>query len=629
MCGIAGVLHLHNAPASRAILQRMNDGIVHRGPDDQGLWLHGPAGLAVRRLAIIDLKSGHQPLCNEDESVWIVFNGEIYNFPELREQLEAKGHHFATHSDTETIVHAYEEWGEVCPRHLRGMFAFAIYDLKRETLFLARDRVGKKPLLYTTADYQFIFASEFQALLSHPAVPRRPNLHALDAYLATSCIPAPLTGYEGIHKLPPAHTLTIRNGQIKIERYWSLDFTRKIEVTQEAAQEELLHRLREAVRVRLMSEVPLGAFLSGGIDSSAIVALMSELSAQPVKTFSIGFEESDFSELHHARRVAERYGTEHTEVIVKPDAMSILPLLVRHYGEPYADSSAVPTFYVSQVTRQHVTVALNGDGGDEVFGGYDRYRAMQFTASVPDAVLRLGAQAARVVPGSTNFRSRGARLKRLLEAAALPGPQRYFRWSSIFSVAQKRRLYTPEFSAGAEFLVKPHPVETWLLENSHLDVVDACLLADTMTYLPDDLLVKVDITSMANSLEARSPFLDHPLMEWAAQLPPQLKVRGKTGKYILRQALRDIVPEQNMARPKMGFGVPIRHWLRDSMKPLLCDTVLSDRALGRGYFQPDEVRRLVQEHLQGQQDHAFRLWALLMLELWHQEFIDSGRFADG
>ncbi len=626
MCGIVGTLQLNNQSASRELLQRMSDCIRHRGPDEQGLWLHGPVGLAMRRLAIIDLKSGQQPLSNEDETVWIVFNGEIYNFPELREQLEAKGHRFRTHSDTETIVHAYEEWGEDCPRYLRGMFAFAIYDIKAQTLFLARDRVGKKPLLYTTVEGQFLFASEFQALLACPEVPRRPNLAAIAAYLATSCIPAPLTGYEGIHKLPPAHWLMIRDGKINTQRYWDLDPffepSRKLRISEAEAAEELLHRLEEAVRIRLMSEVPLGAFLSGGIDSSAIVALMSRLSSQPVKTFSIGFKESEFSEVEHARRIAERYGTDHTEIIVEPDAMEVLPLLVRHYGEPYADSSAVPTFYVSQATRRHVTVALNGDGGDEVFGGYDRYRAMQMTDRVPNALLRLGATAANLVPSDTNFRSRRARIKRLLEASALPTAQRYFRWTSAFSVAQKAQLYTPEFKAAVGFPQVVHPVQKWLSDHPNLDIVDACLLTDTMTYLPDDLLVKVDITSMANSLEARSPFLDHPLMEWAAQLPTHFKVRGKTTKYILRQALAQLVPQENMQRPKMGFGVPVGRWFQGPMKTMLCDTLLSERALSRGYFQPDQVRRMVEHHLDAQADHTYRLWALLMLELWHHEFID-------
>ena len=604
----------------------MNDCIIHRGPDEEGLWVRGPVGLAMRRLAIIDLKCGQQPLCNEDETVWIVFNGEIYNFPELRTELEAKGHHFRTHSDTETIVHAFEEWGEDCPKHLRGMFAFAIYDLKTQTLFLARDRVGKKPLLYTQANGQFLFASEFAALLCCPGVSRQPNLRAIEHFLTTSCIPAPLTGFEGIHKLPPAHSMTVKNGEISIKRYWSLEPffepSRKLKISEADATQELLHRLEEAVRIRLMSEVPLGAFLSGGIDSSAIVAIMSRLSSSPVKTFSIGFGESDYSEVEHARRVAERYGTDHTEIIVEPDALEILPLLVRHYGEPYADSSAVPTFYVAQATRKHVTVALNGDGGDEVFGGYERYRAMQMTGKVPDPLLRLGAKTASLIPASNDFRSKRARARRLLEAASLPTAQRYLRWVSAFNFAQRDALFTPEFKQATGFPNVIHPVERWMGESAGLDTLDRCLLTDTMTYLPDDLLVKVDITTMANSLEARSPFLDHPLMEWAATLPPGLKIQGDSTKHILRRALAQLVPIENMARPKMGFGMPVGRWFQGPLKELLCDTLLGERANARGYFRPEAVQTLVQDHLSDKADHTHRLWALLMLELWHHEFVD-------
>jgi asparagine synthase (glutamine-hydrolysing) len=625
MCGIVGILELGSRAASREQVQRMNDCITHRGPDEQGVWTHGPVALAMRRLSIIDLACGQQPMCNEDETVWIVFNGEIYNFPELRQQLEARGHTFRTHSDTETILHAYEEWGEDCPKHLRGMFAFAIYDIKTETLFLARDRVGKKPLLYTEVEGQLLFASEFQAILTNRHVPRRPNLQAIDSYLATNAIPAPLTGFEGIYKLQPGHWLRVRNGEIHTERYWQLDFSQKMRISEAEAADELLRHLEDAVRVRMISEVPLGSFLSGGIDSSAVVAMMAKLSTRPVKTFSIGFKEKEYSEIEHARRLAKQWNTDHTEVIVEPNAMDILPTLVRHYGEPYADSSAVPTFYVSQITRQHVTVALNGDGGDELFAGYERHRAMKIAEAVPHTLLKMGATASHRLPGSNNFRSRSARLKRLLTAASLPRAQRYLYWISSFSAMQKTQLYTAEFIEQSKFGQKPQPTEQWLMDSSDLNIVDACLQTDTYTYLPDDLLVKVDITSMANSLEARSPFLDTPFIEWAAKLPPGLKLKGSTSKYILRKALAEsgLVPRENMERPKMGFGVPISHWFQDTMREMLIETVLSERALSRGYFRPDELRRLVNEHLEGQNDHAYRLWALLMLELWHLEFIDG------
>jgi asparagine synthase (glutamine-hydrolysing) len=629
MCGIVGIYNLAGGTVEREQVERMNACIVHRGPDEEGVWAKGPVAIAMRRLSIIDLACGQQPMSNEDGTVWIVFNGEVYNFHDLRQRLEAKGHKFRTHSDTEAIVHAYEEWGEECPKYLRGMFAFAIYDMRgghgNSVLFLARDRVGKKPLLYTTTtDNQFIWGSEFRAILSNSNVPRRPHLGAIDAYLAASCVPSPLTAYEEIHKLPAAHSLTIKNGELKLQRYWTLDFSNKLAISEEDAVQELIERLDEAVHLRMISEVPLGAFLSGGVDSSAIVAMMARHSSRPVKTFSIGFKEKEYSEVEHARRIAKFYGTDHTEVIVEPDALAILPTLVRHYGEPYADSSAVPTFYVSQVTSKHVTVALNGDGGDELFAGYERHRAMRFVEMAHPALMKSGAALSNLMPDGTNFRAFHVRAKRLLQAAALPRSQRYLQWMSAFSAAQKRELYTREFAHESGFGRTRHPIEKWLIDNKELDVVDACLLTDTMTYLSDDLLVKVDITSMANSLEARSPFLDTPLMEWAARLPSDYKLRGKGLKHILRKALADekLVPLENMDRPKMGFGVPIRHWFRDEMKELLFDTVLSDRAMARGYFERDIVKRYVDEHLRDKQDHAYRLWALLMLELWHREFID-------
>ncbi len=628
MCGIVGIYNLKGEGVERSQVERMNACIMHRGPDEAGVWARGPVAIAMRRLSIIDLACGQQPMSNEDGTVWIVFNGEVYNFAELRQRLEAKGHKFRTGSDTEAIVHAYEEWGSECPKYLRGMFAFAIYDMRQghesATLFLARDRVGKKPLLYTTAGGQFIWGSEFSAILSNAHVQRRPHLGAIDAYLATSCVPSPLTAYQDIHKLPPAHSLTVQNGEVKIECYWTLDFGNKLSISEDDAVRELVERLDDAVQVRMISEVPLGAFLSGGVDSSAVVAMMARHSSRPVKTFSIGFNEREYSELEHARRIAKFYGTDHTEVIVEPDALAILPTLVRHYGEPYADSSAVPTFYVSQITRAHVTVALTGDGGDELFAGYERHRAMKFVEMAHPALMRTGAALSGLMPDGTNFRAFHVRAKRLLQAAAMDRPQRYLHWMSAFSVAQKRELYTKEFAHESGFGVTRHPIEKWLIDHKELDVVDACLLTDTMTYLTDDLLVKVDITSMANSLEARSPFLDTPLMEWAARLPPEYKLRGKALKHLLRKALADenLVPLENMDRPKMGFGVPIRHWFRDAMKDLLFDTVLSDRALARGYFKREAIKKMVDEHLHDQQDHAYRLWALLMLELWHREFID-------
>ncbi len=625
MCGITGIVQLDGQKASLELLQKLTSCITHRGPDADGFQQLGAAALGHRRLAIIDLLGGAQPLCNEDETVWIAFNGEIYNFPDLRTELENKGHIFRTNSDTEAIVHAYEEWGEDCPQKLRGMFAFAIYDTKTQTLFLARDRLGKKPLLYANSGKSFVFASEFQALLAHPDVPRRINFAAMDLYLSNLCTPAPDSIYQDIKKLPPAHSLTLKNGETKLRRYWSIEEhfepSRKLKISEDEAAEELLKRLEECVRIRLMSEVPLGAFLSGGIDSSTVVAMMARFTSQPVKTFSIGFEESDYSETPHARRLAEKYGCEHHEIIVRADAQAILPTLVRHYGEPYSDSSAVPSFYVAQETRKHVTVALNGDGGDETFAGYERYRALQLTESFPAPVRALGAAFGKMLPSGLNFRSKMVRLKKMLQATNLPAPRRYLNWQSAFTFEQKGVLYNPSFAASLGEISNPVAVYMANALARHFNSVDACQFSDINAYLPDDLLTKVDITTMANSLEARSPLLDHTLMEWAATLPSNLKLKGSSGKYILRRAIRDLVPAENMERPKMGFGVPVGKWLRGEMKPLFYDTVLSERALNRGYFRPDALRNLAEEHFDERAEHGPRLWTLLMLELWHQEFV--------
>src|ERR1700730_9527077 len=423
----------------------MCDAIRHRGPDDDGFYFQGPAGLGMRRLAIIDLKSGKQPIHNQDGRAWIVFNGEIYNYLELRQKLEKLGHTFYTNSDTEAIIHAYDRYGADCAKHLRGMFAFAIWDERTQELFLARDRVGKKPLLYAQVNGEFVFASEFSALLLHPGISRDIEPEALHHYLSFMCVPAPLTAYRAIRKLEPGHSLRWRKGEIKIERYWQPDFSAKIDISEQEAGERAIEILRDAVKVRLMSDVPLGAFLSGGIDSSAVVALMSEESSEPVKTFSIGFEEQDFSELHHARRVAQHVGADHHEFIVRPDALEVLPLLVEHYGEPYADSSAIPTYYVARETRKHVTVALNGDGGDESFAGYERYAAMPLAEKYHKlaSLLRtpIIAQAVGLIPTSESRRSRARDAKRFLQAASLAKVDRYMRWISAFDGGAKEDLY--------------------------------------------------------------------------------------------------------------------------------------------------------------------------------------------
>src|SRR6185295_5403572 len=440
--------------------------------------------------------------------------------------------------------------------------------------------------------------SEFSALLQHPDIGKEIDFEALNQYLSFMCDPAPLTAYQAIRRLEPGHSLRYRKGEIKIARYWQPDFSKKLDISEQEAGERTIEILREAVRVRLMSEVPLGAFLSGGIDSSAVVALMAEASNTPVKTFSIGFEEQDFSELHHARRVAEHVGADHHEFIVRPDALEVLPILVEHYGEPYADSSAIPTYYVARETRKHVTVALNGDGGDESFAGYERYAAMRLAERyhrIP-AVLRESVvrQAIELMPSSETKRSRIRDVKRFVQSASLPKVERYLRWVSVFDQSAKQDLFTDTFARQTDGHAAPRMLDPWFARANGSGIVDAALLADIMTYLPNDLLVKVDIATMANSLEARSPFLDHHVIEFAASLPEKYKLRGLTTKYLLKQMLRKLLPAENLDRRKMGFGVPIGHWFRGKLQPFLRETLLAEASLRRGLFRPEAVKRLVE-----------------------------------
>ncbi|MCW5970255.1 MAG: asparagine synthase (glutamine-hydrolyzing) [Blastocatellales bacterium] len=610
-------------------IRRMTAAIHHRGPDAEGFWSDPHCTLGHRRLAIIDLsESGRQPLSNEDGTVWITFNGEIYNFQQLRSRLESLGHRFRTRTDTETIVHAYEQWGTDCLKHLRGMFAFGVWDAPRRRLFLARDRVGKKPLFYSRSGDRLLFASELQGILADAEVSREVDHSAINAYLSWGYIPAPHTAFRPIRKLPPAHFLVLEEtpaGWVeKVERYWRLDYAPKLKLDEREACEALREKLSEAVRLRMISDVPLGAFLSGGIDSSIIVGLMAQQSAQPVKTFSIGFNEAAWDETEHAERIARRWGTDHRKFIVEPNAIEVLPKLVRHYGEPYADSSAVPTFYVSQLTRNEVTVALNGDGGDESFAGYERYlgnRIASYIRGVPGsgaAARLLGS----VIPDSLDSKSRLRRARRFLQVAAEPMDVRYGRWVGYFSGADKSEMYSREFRAG----LNGSSPEGWMEEHfaraARLDPVEAAMAVDVETYLPYDLLVKVDITSMANSLEARSPFLDHEVMELAARLPVGMKLRGRESKYILKRAFGDLLPRENVERRKMGFGAPVSEWFRGEMKDLLRDALLSEQSRRRGYFDERAVRRRFGDHVERRADHGFALWNLLMLELWHREFID-------
>ena len=627
MCGIVGFINAGSRDANRELLERMNRCIVHRGPDEDGFYVKENVALAMRRLAIIDLKGGQQPIFNQDKTKTIVFNGEIYNFQEIKRNLEERGHQFYTNCDTETIIHLYDEYGADCVQHLRGMFAFAIWDETDKSLFVARDRIGKKPLLYShQPNGDLIFGSEFTALLAHPDVSREVDTEAIHHYLSYLCVPAPLTAFKQIRKLAPGHWLRWKDGEIEMKRYWLPDFSKKIVISETEAIEETLRILREATKMRMISEVPLGAFLSGGVDSSTVVALMAEESTQPVKTFSIGFEEEDFSELKYARRVAEHIGAEHHEFIVRPNAIEILPKLVEHYGEPYADSSAIATYYVAKETRKHVTVALNGDGGDESFAGYERYFAMRLAEKyhkIP-ALLRknLIETAVNAFPTSEIKRSRARDLKRFVRAASLPKVERYFRWVSAIDRQSKDDLYTTDFKNTVEKFDSAQFLEQWFDKTNGSGIVDATMFTDQQTYLPNDLLVKVDIASMANSLEARSPFLDHKVIEFAASLPENIKLRGTETKYLLKKAASRIVPPEVLYRKKMGFGVPLTHWFRGELKDFLREHLLSEKFAKRGIIKSEVVTKLVDEHTNGERDHVWQLWTLLMLELWFQRFID-------
>jgi asparagine synthase (glutamine-hydrolysing) len=577
----------------------------------------------MRRLAIIDVQGGDQPIASEDESLWIVFNGEIYNFLMLRPELERRGHRFRTHSDTECILHLYEERGEAALEALRGMFAIAIWDTRRRRLFLARDRLGKKPLYYTVQQGTLYFASELPALLR--ALPSRPplDLQAIDLYLGLQYIPDPLTAYRGIYKLPPAHFLIWENGQLHLQRYWDLSYQPKWRASEAELSEELRWRLKEAVRLRLISEVPLGAHLSGGIDSSVIVALMAELSHEPVKTFSVGFEEETFSELEYARAVARRYATDHHEFILRyQDLPATLETILAHFGEPFADPSALPLYHLSRLTRQYVTVALNGDGGDEAFAGYHRYwldpwanlylKAPSFLTRglvprlvhfLPDAAERPAGQ------GLING------LKRLEQLPQIDPRASLLRWSSYFSPAWRAALWKPEYrsqirlSQAEQHFVEPfeRAAGTWL---------DRTLYTDLHTYLPGDLLVKADRMTMAASLEGRSPFLDHLFMEWAARLPDEMKVRGRMGKVLLRRAFADVLPPRLGKRGKQGFGIPLATWFRGPLRDWAVECILAPTSPLLEWFQRPILEQLLEEHLRFRADHGKRLYALTMLALW-------------
>jgi asparagine synthase (glutamine-hydrolysing) len=617
MCGIAGFI---DAECSRdhglQLIDHMCKVIRHRGPDDQGMWLGDGVALGMRRLSIIDLSGGHQPIFNEDQSILVVLNGEIYNYRELRKELEAAGHHFATKSDTEAIVHAYEDYGDDCVKHLRGMFTFALWDRKRQRLLAARDRFGKKPLNYYWDGRRLIFGSEIKSILA-AGIPREIDAVALDEYLVYSYVPTPNTLFKNVSKLPAAHILIYEHGQISTNPYWELPFAPTCQDDEATAMERTRALLRDAVQVRLMSEVPLGAFLSGGIDSSIVVGLMSSMMSQPVKTFSIGFEEDDFSELGYARQIAKHFGTDHHEFFVRPDLVAVLPELAWAYDEPFADPSMLPTYYVSKLARELVTVALTGDGGDEIFAGYEHYQLEYRIDRIPPPLRYLLGYPGMLMPDGMPGKKRLRNMSRDLAS-------RYIRVSTLFPEDSRACMYSPEHFAR----VRDHDPYERLASKfravSDLDITAQMQYVDAHAYLTDDILVKVDKASMMNSLETRAPLLDQYLVEYASSLPSTLRMRNGKLKYLLKKAAADLLPAEILARPKQGFGVPLKHWFRGDLASYACDLLDVPRARQRGIFNAHFIHKLLKTHASTKLvNHSREIWALLCLELWFQVYIDE------
>ncbi len=626
MCGIAGFISTTDDRREEraAKLDAMCRVITHRGPDEQGTAISGRAAMGMRRLSIIDLATGQQPIYNADDTKLIVFNGEIYNYRELKKDLESRGHRFRTNSDTETIIHAYDEYGEDCVQLLRGMFAFAIWDSRGQSLFLARDRVGKKPLFYTvTASGEFVFGSEMKVLLAHGGIPREIDHGALDAYLTFGYVPEELCIFKGVHKLEPGHFLIYKNGEIRTEKYWDFDYSQPtLHEPEDEIAVDLLEKLREAVEVRLISEVPLGAFLSGGVDSSAIVGLMSQIMDQPVKTFSIGFNEDSFNELKYARVAAEHFQTDHHEFIVTPDIVDVVDDLVWHFDEPFADSSALPTYMVSKLAREHVTVILSGDGGDELFAGYTRYVIERKRSGLDRLPLGVRKNLIRPLSEALPHSTPG---KNYLFNISLDAAGRYIDSISHFNGPRKRKLYSEgaRNKMNGSFALGENLYRRIAASAASDDQIDNLLYLDSKTYLPGDILTKVDRMSMASSLEARSPLLDHKLIEYVTRIPSHLKLKGNETKYIFKKALEGFVPHEILHREKQGFGVPINEWINLQLKERIRADLSDRRTLERGYFDAKYIDLLLDEHARGRRDHSYPLWTLWMLELWHRKYIDA------
>ena len=622
MCGICGVVSFQpNIPVDQSVLKRMNDSMRHRGPDDEGYYQDAQASLAMRRLSIIDLHTGQQPLSNETGDVWVVYNGEIYNFKDVRAELERRGHTFKTQTDTEIIVHAYEEYGDECVKHFNGMFAISLWDARKRRLFLARDRVGIKPLYYWADQTKLVFASELKALILHPDVPRQTNLAALDLFLTLEYIPAPHTIYAGIFKLLPGHTLTVEHGDLKIRQYWDVPY-QPVSQSESECAEALSALINEATRIRLMSDVPLGAFLSGGIDSSTIVGYMRQNMSEPVETFSIGFEDDTYDEVPYANAVAKHFGTKHHVEVLKPDIASLVEQLVPHLDEPFADTSIFPTYLVSKLASQKVKVVLSGDGGDELFAGYDTYiaeRLNRYYGRLPGALRqRVLPKFAGWLPPQPAKKGLINKIKRMVEGGALDPSLQHTRWMMFLNSAEKHSLYRSDLRSTLNDELTADYFGGYFEKANRFDHLAQQQYVDLKTYLADDILTKVDRMSMAVSIEARVPLLDYHIVEFAMNLPPHMKLNGSRTKAILRNAVKHLVPDLVLEKPKQGFSIPMKHWLRTSLKPMMLDLLSKDTLNTHGYFDHQVVSKWIQEHLDERANHSHRLWSLMVFEIWHR-----------
>lgn len=629
MCGITGIYSFKSRNGiDQSLLKKMTEVLSYRGPDSEGYYTDSNVGLGHRRLSIIDLsEKGKQPMSNENDDVWIVFNGEIYNFMDLREDLEKKGHKFRSNTDTEVMIHAYEEYGEKCLNKFNGMFAFAIYDArevngkKQQKLFLARDRVGKKPLFYYRDEEKFVFASELKSIIEDKGIKREIDLEALSLYLSYGYIPAPKSIFKNIQKLLPAHYLVFENGKIKIKKYWDLAY-RETGHPEEYYIKEFLKIFSESVKRRLISDVPLGAFLSGGIDSSAVVAFMSKLGHEPLNTFTIGFEEKGYDERDYARIVADKFNTNHREMIVKPYNLNILPKLVWYYNEPYSDSSALPSYFVANMTRKYVTVALNGDGGDESFAGYPKYaldNLFSYYAHLPSFMRKTLNRSIGLLPEQKTYSGFYHKIKKFNELSKMSREKRFAMYTLVNDEETKSSMISEKIkglniNAEKDLInkVRSSPPKNFL---------NKMLYTDIKTYLPYDLLVKMDIATMANSLEARSPFLDYNLMEFAASMPPNLKLRGLAKKYLLKKALKNVLPRGILHRRKMGFAVPLDAWFRDDLEGFAYNTLIEGKTFSSEYIRKDKVKRIIEIHKSKTKDYKPVIWNLLWLEMWGRMYI--------